>query len=760
MLVTPMNTSSSAPIPSTTSAAAVSAGVPIAANSGIGAVPGMPNSAASTPAGTNSTSTNYLPTPASSSLATASSLTTKNKTSNVPGSSTLVTAAGNTTASTTSGILASANSTKEPGTTTTTKKGSSTTKRRTDNRSSKKKDAAGTNHAPPATLNAAREAAKKVEMELQASRSGEHIRKMDALWLGDSTTPGSKSKSTSTTTTSSSVFAEEEALILERALRANGLVYFLPSNANNTTTAAATNTTVGDVTPQAYECLLEYLRKYTNDLVLEAQEYAWHSGRNTIEAKDIKLAVEFNEEDIPPLRLRHATTMSMAEELNMIPLPPIPNNCFNGIVLPPIDHQLTARTFDIILTNSNVNTCPIMMKNPNFTTTRMPPQQPNTYTYNTFTNTDTIRGAPSQTTTATTAAPTLPTTTTTKDSSLLSKPAIASYGANKSKQIPVLLQSQKKEQQRLKTEVPKTKTSTTTKETTTIPSATPTDNSTVHTNIIAETSTVVTEPPAEVVATTLLEEKPTVVTNTMPPTSSVVENNIISVEPLPSVSTAPTIGVELPPNNSTTTPTAPEATTMKTASINVDSSADETITISVEETAETTTTNVEPLPSTATTTTTEGMEEVTNFTEPLASNTSVVTSTATKDESNSVDPSGSNIDIDEATISPTVMEKVSVDANLTAATNEIGTESNHTTDLTMVQESPALAATFTAAPIDQEGDCPSEEPSSNTDTATKKFQDGDITEENKANNVNDTISTPMDVEESLTPSLKRKADEM
>jgi hypothetical protein len=36
----------------------------------------------------------------------------------------------------------------------------------------------------------------------------------------------------------------------------------------------------------------------------------------------------------------------------------------------------------------------------------------------------------------------------------------------------------------------------------------------------------------------------------------------------------------------------------------------------------------------------------------------------------------------------------------------------------------------------------------------------DITEEIEANNVNDTISTPMDLEESLTQSLKRKADEI
>ena len=39
---------------------------------------------------------------------------------------------------------------------------------------------------------------------------------------------------------------------------------------------------------------------------------------------------------------------SLAEELNRAPLPPLPATCYNGIVLPAPEFQLTARTFDVV----------------------------------------------------------------------------------------------------------------------------------------------------------------------------------------------------------------------------------------------------------------------------------------------------------------------------------------------------------------------------------------------------------------------------
>mmetsp|Transcript_37768 Transcript_37768/g.76837 ORF Transcript_37768/g.76837 Transcript_37768/m.76837 type:complete len:121 (+) Transcript_37768:307-669(+) len=38
----------------------------------------------------------------------------------------------------------------------------------------------------------------------------------------------------------------------------------------------------------------------------------------------------------------------LAESVNRAPLPPVPTNCYNGIVLPDPEHQLTARTFDVV----------------------------------------------------------------------------------------------------------------------------------------------------------------------------------------------------------------------------------------------------------------------------------------------------------------------------------------------------------------------------------------------------------------------------
>ena len=36
------------------------------------------------------------------------------------------------------------------------------------------------------------------------------------------------------------------------------------------------------------------------------------------------------------------------KSVNRAPLPPVPTNCYNGIVLPDPEHQLTARTFDVV----------------------------------------------------------------------------------------------------------------------------------------------------------------------------------------------------------------------------------------------------------------------------------------------------------------------------------------------------------------------------------------------------------------------------
>jgi len=110
-----------------------------------------------------------------------------------------------------------------------------------------------------------------------------------------------------------------------------------------------------NLTPQAYGCLLEYGRKYACELVADAQDFAWHAGKSEVEALDMELAHDMREDSgpisasLPPRN----EVMAIAEEINRIPLPPIPRYCYGGIVLPPQEHQLTARTFDIVSSAAN-----------------------------------------------------------------------------------------------------------------------------------------------------------------------------------------------------------------------------------------------------------------------------------------------------------------------------------------------------------------------------------------------------------------------
>jgi hypothetical protein len=85
-------------------------------------------------------------------------------------------------------------------------------------------------------------------------------------------------------------------------------------------------------------------------LVADSQDFAWHAGRSEVDATDMELASDMREDAGPiadALPPRHQV-MAMAEELNRIPLPPIPSYCYSGIALPPQEQQLTARTFDVV----------------------------------------------------------------------------------------------------------------------------------------------------------------------------------------------------------------------------------------------------------------------------------------------------------------------------------------------------------------------------------------------------------------------------
>jgi hypothetical protein len=229
-----------------------------------------------------------------------------------------------------------------------------------------------------------------------------------------------------------------------------------------------------------------------------------------------------------------------------------------------------------------------------------------------------------------------------------------------------------------------------------------------------------------------------------------METNI-ALETSSSSPSIATLVVDPPPNTSITT-TPPEA-------------LPETTTL--DETIEITTTNDELVPSTTTTTngtTTEDMEEVTKFGEQSANTTSISTSRTTQEERTTGDPPDANLDGEEAVIPPTVMEKVSVETNPTTTAKDNDENSTElepsvttTVEAIVVQESPVLSTTAVSTPIVQEGTGTTEEQPSSTDTATNELDATDDVQD--TNIVNDT-STPMDVEESQTTSLKRKVDEI
>lgn len=103
-----------------------------------------------------------------------------------------------------------------------------------------------------------------------------------------------------------------------------------------------------DVTPQAMACLLEQARRFTQELITDAQDHAYMAGRSEITKPDLSLAMELR----PDNRIAVATQLPklnlVAQQVNKVPLPAIPSHCYNGVVLPPKEHQLTARTFDIV----------------------------------------------------------------------------------------------------------------------------------------------------------------------------------------------------------------------------------------------------------------------------------------------------------------------------------------------------------------------------------------------------------------------------
>ena len=188
--------------------------------------------------------------------------------------------------------------------------------------------------------------ARAAASDLAQQRANAAARKADPLWYRiEDVVPavlqsehesemaskfGTASSKKSTTTSSSIVPSmEEQVRILERSLAHNGM-------------------TRSDVTPQAMACLLEYSRRFTTDLLRDATDYADMVNRPEVTPSDLMLASEFRQDNPVTVHAQLPMLNALADKLNRRPLPPIPANCYSGILLPAPEHQLTARTFDVV----------------------------------------------------------------------------------------------------------------------------------------------------------------------------------------------------------------------------------------------------------------------------------------------------------------------------------------------------------------------------------------------------------------------------
>mmetsp|Transcript_2456 Transcript_2456/g.4985 ORF Transcript_2456/g.4985 Transcript_2456/m.4985 type:complete len:147 (+) Transcript_2456:125-565(+) len=93
--------------------------------------------------------------------------------------------------------------------------------------------------------------------------------------------------------------------------------------------------------------------RYALELLADAQDYAIHAQRNTLPTllpEDLHLAAQLRGDlhGIPSSLPNFEELSEFASEVNRVPLPSIPTNCYDGVVLPPVEQQLTARTFDVV----------------------------------------------------------------------------------------------------------------------------------------------------------------------------------------------------------------------------------------------------------------------------------------------------------------------------------------------------------------------------------------------------------------------------
>ncbi len=257
--------------------------------------------------------------------------------------------AANNNAPTTTGLLAVGNveattSTKKTATTT----GTTTTKKKKARPKKKKTSPQNQNQqqltSPLAQMKSMMEY-QNAQNELYQIQQRQHDVSMDPLWTNSSgstapkttttTTNSSSSSSSSSSNNNGSLTQDEE--ILQSCLQRVGLV-------REGSSAETKKDVIGH---GAYEVILEYARKYALELLQDAQEYAQHcngsaSTNSKVTSRDLELASQFLQDE-------EEEHQGFSTDMNRIPLPLLPANCYTGIVLPDDNHTTTlARTYDVV----------------------------------------------------------------------------------------------------------------------------------------------------------------------------------------------------------------------------------------------------------------------------------------------------------------------------------------------------------------------------------------------------------------------------
>ncbi|CAM9384621.1 unnamed protein product [Ectocarpus fasciculatus] len=91
--------------------------------------------------------------------------------------------------------------------------------------------------------------------------------------------------------------------------------------------------------PRVVSHLVDRMRRYTREVLIDARDYADHAGRSDLGMQDVRLAVRKKQDALsagPPSR---EDQIRQADEVNRIPLPAIPDKF--GVRLPPFQYQNT-----------------------------------------------------------------------------------------------------------------------------------------------------------------------------------------------------------------------------------------------------------------------------------------------------------------------------------------------------------------------------------------------------------------------------------